>query len=85
MLPIARLIDLMLVVNMLSRSTGMLLHCRCVRTITGLCSRGLRLNYGGSRVHRVARLGIVLRNTLLLLLLWLLRLLLLLSRLLWLT
>lgn len=81
-LPVAGLVKLMLVVHVLRRSAGVLLHCRCVRSVTSLTRRSLRLNDGRSRIKGVTRLGVVLRNPLLLLLLWLLRLLLLLSRLL---
>lgn len=60
MLPIRALIELMLVVNMLGRSTGVLLHGGCVRGVSGLRRCCLWLNDRRSRIHRMTRLGIML-------------------------
>lgn len=59
-LSITGLIELVLVVHVLRRSVCLLVHCGCIRRVAGLGRRRLRLDYGSSRVHRVARLGVVL-------------------------
>lgn len=60
MLSVTSLIELVLVVHVLRRSVCLLVHCGCIRRITGLGRRRLRLDHGRSRVHGVARLWVVL-------------------------
>ena len=59
-LPVTGLIELVLVVHVLRRAVRLLVHCGCVRRISGLSRRRLRLDHGRSRVHQVARLRVVL-------------------------
>lgn len=59
-LPVTCLIELVLVVHVLRRTVRLLVHCGCIGRVSGLGRRRLRLDHGCSRVHRVARLGVVL-------------------------
>lgn len=59
-LSVTGLVELVLVVHVLRRSVRLLVHCGCVRRVSGLGRRRLRLDHGRSRIHRVARLRVVL-------------------------
>lgn len=59
-LSVAGLIELVLVVHVLRRPARLLVHCGCIRRVTGLGRRRLGLHNRCPRVHRVTRLRIVL-------------------------